>query len=193
MNSYSSSASRYRRSLYHQHDELISSIKGARDLIPHSGEKGSEIEEKIREALTLVLPEKIGVSHGFVIDSEDNQSRQMDVVLYDKMNTPKIYTGDKVQIFPVESTYACGEIKTKLNANSLKDSFKKNRSYKKLHRKAYIDQPSPIETSNSMFGEESMHWKSIFFCIAYESSRLEDLHNSIKDYHANLPIYRRIV
>lgn len=175
MNSKSSNVSMYRSSLHFQQQELIESISGARELIPHSGEKGREIEEKIREALERVLPEKVGVSHGFVIDSDDNSSDQMDIVLYDKMNTPKIYNGDQVQIFPVESTYACGEVKTKLDSRELEDVFKKCLSYKNLHRKAYFSQKGNIRNTVELFGEESEHWESIFFCITYKSTDLEKL------------------
>ena len=175
MNSKSSNISKYRSSLYTQQKELIESISGAREVIPHSGEKGREIEEKIREALARVLPEKIGVSHGFVIDSNDNSSNQMDIVLYDKMNTPKIYNGDSVQIFPVESTYACGEVKTKLDSRELEDVFKKCLSYKNLHRKAYCSSEGDIKNPVYMFGERSEHWNSIFFCIAYKSTDFKKL------------------
>lgn len=167
--------SSYRRYLYSQQKVLIESISGAREVIPHSGEKGGEIEKKIREALARVLPEKIGVSHGFVIDSNDNSSDQMDIVLYDKMNTPKIYNGDSVQIFPVESTYACGEIKTKLDSRELKDVFKKCISYKTLNREAYFHQKGDIKKIFKMFGKGSEHWESIFFCITYESTDFKKL------------------
>lgn len=175
MNSKSSNISRYRSSLYFQQQELIESISGARAAILHSGEKGREIEEKIREALARVLPEKIGVSHGFVIDSNDNSSNQMDIVLYDKMNTPKIYNGDSVQILPVESTYACGEIKTMLDLGKLEDVSEKCLSYKNLHRKAYYPSKGAIRNTVKLFGKESEHWESIFFCIAYESTDLVEL------------------
>ena len=188
MNSKSSNVSRYRHSLYSQQKKLIESITEARELIPHPSEKGIEIEEKIREALAWVLPEKIGVSHGFVIDSNDEISKQMDIVLYDKMNTPKIYIGDHVQIFPVESTYACGEVKTKLDSCELEDVFKKCLSYKNLHRKAYFPQKGDIENTvenvvvkniMELVGEESDHWKSIFFCITYESTDLKKLRKKL--------------
>lgn len=175
MNSKSSNDSRYRHSLNSQQEVLIESISGARAVISHPGEKGMEIEEKIREALLRVLPEKIGVSHGFVIDSNDEISKQMDIVLYDKMNTPKIYNGDHVQIFPVESTYACGEIKTTLDSGKLKDVFEKCLSYKNLHRKAYFPRKGVIKNTVELFGEKSEHWKSIFFCITYESADLVEL------------------
>ena len=186
------SASKYRRSLYHQHEELISSLSGARALVSHAGEKGEEIEGTIRNALDRVLPEKVGVSHGFVIDSNGSESKQMDIVLYDKMNTPKIYTGDRVQIFPVESTYACGEVKTKLDSQSLKDSFAKCLSYKNLQRNAYIVASSPVELSYVLFGENNTHWKSIFFCIAYETVALENLCSLGMSEHDRLPLDKRI-
>ena len=133
------------------------------------------VEKKIREALTQVLPEKIGVSQGSVIDSNDNSSNQMDIVLYDKMNTPKIYNDDHGQIFPVELTYACGEVKTKLDSRGLENVFKKCLSYKNLHRRAYYTTKGDIKNTVEMFGKESEHWKSIFFCITYESINLEKL------------------
>ena len=176
MNSESSNISKYRHSLYSRQKELIESITGARAIIPHSGEKGMEIEKKIREALVRVLPEKIGVSHGFVIDSNDNSSNQMDIVLYDKMNAPKIYNGDNAQIFPIESTYACGEVKTKLDSRGLEDILKKCLSYKNLHRKAYYPPRGNITETFKIFGKESEHWESIFFCITYESTDLVELY-----------------
>ena len=45
-----------------------------RSAIPHSGEAGSLIEGQFRSQLTDVLPEKIGVSHGFVVDSDGRVS-----------------------------------------------------------------------------------------------------------------------
>ena len=169
--------SKYRESLNGYQQEIISSIKTARHSISHSGEKGGEIEKIVRDALVRVLPEKVGVSHGFVIDSLGGESKQMDIVLYDKMNAPKIYSSenDGVQIFPVESTYACGEVKTKLNSREIENSIKKSDSYKKLCREAYIARSSPIATTHYLFGESSQHWKSIFFCVAYESIQLEKI------------------
>ena len=194
MNSKSSNVSWYRRSLYSQQKKLIESITEARELIPHSGEKGREIEEKIREALTWVLPEKIGVSHGFVIDSNDETSKQMDIVLYDKMNTPEIYIGDQVQIFPVESTYACGEVKTTLDLGKLEDVFRKCLSYKNLHRQAYYTPRGVIKNTVELFGKESEHWESIFFCITYQSTDLVELCKecNLIISHEGLPLEKRI-
>ncbi len=165
--------SKYRLALNHQHDELVSSINQARELISHSGEKGADIEQKIRDSLAQVLPERIGVSHGFVIDSDGNESKQMDVVLYDKMNAPKIYTSQRVQIFPVESVYMCGEVKTVLDRASLSDSFDKCLSFKNLSRTAYDASlfDSKVEIRRPR--------ESFFFTVAFRSAGLQDLHQSI--------------
>lgn len=167
----------YRRALSSAQNKLNAAIDPIRNLVPHSGEIGTLIEQQFRSQLVEVLPEKIGVSHGFVMDSNGGISKQMDIILYDRLNTPRIFASDGAQIFPVETTYACGEIKTKLNLKELRDSFEKCLSYKNLCRKAYIKRTSPITTTYNLFGHEYDHWQSIFFCLAVESinaNRLQD-------------------
>ena len=145
---------------------MVAAIDQVRSAIPHSGEAGGLIERQFRAHLQDVLPEKVGVSHGFVVDSEGGVSRQMDIILFDRLNTPRIFTSDGAQMFPVEATYACGEIKTTLDAAALADSFAKCDSYKSLIRRAYFETVAPVVTTYSLFGEKHEHWQSIFFCVA---------------------------
>ena len=159
----------YRRVLSSAQEKLAAAINQIRHSIPHSGEIGSLIERQFRTQLEEIMPEKIGVSHGFVVDSTNQVSKQMDIILYDKHNTPRIFASDGAQMFPVEATYACGEIKTVLNSKNLDDSFQKCFSYKRLCRKAYINHSNPITNSYSLFGCNHDHWQSIFFCLAVES------------------------
>ena len=179
--------SKYSASLSHIEKALITNISEILGTVPHPGEKGSEIENKIREVLTSILPEKIGVSSGFVIDSDGNESKQMDIILYDKMNTPKIRSGDNGEIFPVELTYFCGEVKSILDSQALEDSFEKCLSYKRLQRKAYYNKNGPIESTFKIYGRETDHWESIFFCISYTSINYDSL---LKTYNALLSKYK---
>ena len=179
----------YRASLSGSQAKLKADIDRIRDSIPHSAEIGSLVEKCIRSGLKEMLPSKIGVAEGFVVDSEGGVSRQMDIILYDKLGTPIIFTGDGAQIFPVETTYACGEIKTQLNASTLQDTFEKCSSYKNLSRKAYvavegtdlilsapeINITGKSQKSFSLFGKRHNHWQSIFFCIAVEGVSEETL------------------
>ena len=174
--------------------KLDASIKQIRDSIPHPGETGALVEREFRSQLEEVLPEKIGVSHGFVLDSNGGVSKQMDIVLYDRMNTPRILTSEGAQMFPVEATYACGEIKTKLDSPGLQDSFEKCRSYKMLERKAYYEESSALVTSYHLFGTTDDHWKSIFFCLAVESISAKELLNTYSEIvtSKNLQVHERI-
>lgn len=156
-------------------EKLNAAIKQIRCSIPHSGEAGMLIEQQFRSQLEEILPEKVGVSHGFVVDSSGGISRQMDIILYDRLNTPRIFASKGTQIFPVETTYACGEIKTKLDSLSFKDSFEKCLSYKNLSRKAYFERFIPITDTYFLFGHRHKHWQSMFFCLAFESVSTEHL------------------
>ena len=163
----------YRNVLSTAQGKLTAEINRIRGSIPHSGEKGALIEQQFRSQLVEVLPERIGVSHGFVMDSTGAMSKQMDIILYDRPSTPRILVSDGAQMFPVEMTYACGEVKTNLNEQELKDSFCKCSSYKRLSREAYF--AGPDDTLYTMWGHRVEHWQSIFFCIAVESISFERL------------------
>lgn len=152
----------YRRVLSNAQNKLSAAIEQIRRSIPHSAEIGALIERQFRSQLEEVLPAKIGVSQGFVVDSFGGVSRQMDIILYDKLNTPRIFASEGAQMFPVEATYACGEIKTTLNTSELEDSFEKCLSYKTLCRNAYIPQVSPTMNYYPFFGTKQEHWQSIF-------------------------------
>ena len=165
----------YRNVLSTSQASLKAGIEQIRSSIPHAGEIGTLIERLIRSELQKVLPEKVAVADGFVVDADGRASKQMDIILYDKLNTPRIFSSDGAQMFPVETTYAAGEIKTKLDSNTLRDTFEKCSSYKSLIRKAYFEQDNPIQPIFSLFGKPHKNWQSIFFCIAVESINVESL------------------
>ena len=164
----------YRKMLRGSQEAINVGVKQIREIIRHSAEKGSLIENTIRTELEKILPYKVGVGDGFVVDSDGQTSRQMDIILYDKLNTPRIFASPGLQVFPVESTYACGEIKTSLTKDELKNTFDKCESYKSLERKAYIKNEKGA-VANVAFGEGCDHWESVFFCIAVDGVSLEKL------------------
>ena len=150
--------------------------------VRHPSETGSLIEQSFRKALVEILPERIGVSHGFVVDSQGGRSQQMDIVLYDRPNTPMVYSSEGAQIFPVEATIACGEVKSQLSAAELRDAFSKCLSYKRLRRQAYHLLPKDETRRFNFFGRVQDHWPSLFFCLSYGSTdcrRLRRTYDSI--------------
>lgn len=162
----------YRNVLSAAQASLQAGIEQIRSSIPHAGEMGTLIEKLIRSELQKVLPEKVAVADGFVVDADGRASKQMDIILYDKLNTPRIFSSDGAQMFPVETTYAAGEIKTRLDTSSLRDTYEKCSSYKSLVRKAYF---GPNQPRFFLFGKLYENWQSIFFCIAVESMNVEGL------------------
>lgn len=184
----------YRAVLSAAQQKIFAAIAQIRNSIPHSGETGDLVERVFRDQLREVLPEKVGISNGFVVDSEGKVSRQMDIILFDRQNTPRIFTSAGAQMFPVESTYACGEIKTEMNKKQLNDSFEKCLSYKRLHRKAYFESKSVFQQTYKLFGRDCNHWQSIFFCISAHSISMDSLISTYKEIVENrlLPIHERI-
>ncbi len=169
----------YREALSTAQRVISAEIAQARAVIQHSTETGGLVERVIRSHLLRLLPEKVGVSNGFVMDSSGGRSKQMDIILYDRLNTPRIFASDGAQVFPVEATYACGEIKTKMDSEKFRDSFKKCMSYKRLKRNAYY---YPSQKCYKLFGKYYDRWQSIFFCIAMDSvcaSRLQRIYKEI--------------
>ena len=185
----------YRSVLSTAQHKMSTAIAQIRTSIPHAGETGDLVERVFRTQLIEVLPEKVGVSNGFVVDSTGDVSRQMDVILYDRLNTPRIFTSEGAQMFPVETTYACGEIKTDMNSEQLTDTFRKCQSYKSLSRRSYFPQSSPsLKRVYSLFGREYEHWQSIFFCLAARSTSTSSLVPTFKRIveEGSLPIHERV-
>ena len=173
----------YRTVLDGIQERMRQSIDLSRQVLDHAGEKGASIESVVRSGLRDILPEKIGVAHGFVIDSLGGRSKQMDIILYDRLNSPRFFPLPGVQVLPVETTYACGEVKAQLDGTALRDCLDKCTSYKALKRAAYVETSGPISTEYSLFGGKHKHWQSIFFCIAGSGTSVDRL----------IPQYRELV
>ena len=186
----------YRTVLSSAQDRMSTAITQIRDSLPHPGEIGGLVERVFRARLEEILPEKVGVSNGFVVDSEGGVSRQMDIILFDRQNTPRIFTSEGAQMFPVESTYACGEVKTNLDGAELRDVYKKCLSYKRLQRSAYYPPTgnSVYKFGYELFGCENEHWQSIFFCVAASSVSSCNLMTAYKTIveGASLQIHERV-
>ena len=110
-----------------------------------------------------------------MIDSLGGRSKQMDIILYDRLNAPRFFPLPGIQVLPVETTYACGEVKAHLDSEKLEDCLDKCMSYKALKRAAYVESSSPTRTVFSLFGDEHEHWQSIFFCVTNSATSVDRL------------------
>jgi hypothetical protein len=102
--------------------------------IDHPGESGTAREHALRELLRRYLPRRVAVDTGFVIDAAGGQSRQVDVVLYDR-DSATVWDVSGVKYFPCETVIAVGEVKTRIRTTrTLVDALNAVRSVKALDR-----------------------------------------------------------
>ena len=159
---------RFREILDATDEVLKAEINKVRLSIDHSGEKGTDIEGAFINIFEKLVPGKIGLTSGFVVDQNDNTSKQLDVIFYDRLNCPVLYTSGRNKVLPVDGTYMAAEIKTDMNGGKLKDSFATALSYKKLKRQYNSDESSIIKTYK-LFGQEFNSWQSIFISFSLKS------------------------
>ncbi len=87
--------------------------------LEHQGEKGLLRETFLRRLLEAVLPPHFGVGSGLVVDSENRQSGQIDLLIYDKRLLPPILEQNGHGIYPVDAVLRVIEVKSTLNKEGL--------------------------------------------------------------------------
>lgn len=102
--------------------------------INHNGEKGTARENVLQNYLRNYIPDKYTFSKGTIIDCNDNQSRQVDIIIHDKYTTPYLIDMDSTKVIPVESVYAVIEVKSTLTKEELRKSIENINSVKQLKK-----------------------------------------------------------
>lgn len=115
-------------------------IEEAEKLIYHKGEEGRECESILKLFLTRYLPKKYSVGSGLIISKDKNlKSKQVDVILYDRINSPLIAFYESLELLPIECVYSGIEVKKRLNKNQdIYDILEKIEKIKSLPKKDYI-------------------------------------------------------
>ena len=105
---------------------------------------GTAIETPARRRLEQVLPRGIAVGSGCVVDSYGNCSKQQDVVLYERDVCPVFSVNDTPEstYYPCEGVLGVIEVKSSLDTASLRDSFEKTESVRRLRRHGIYGPPS---------------------------------------------------
>jgi hypothetical protein len=99
--------------------------------IPHPGEMGGQLEESLRAFLRKYLPEKYQIGTGHVVGryyypdkGKDQQdiSRQVDVVLFNRIDFAPILNAPGYQIYPQECVEVAIEVNATLYGKELKEA-----------------------------------------------------------------------
>lgn len=98
-------------------NQMISQLNTNREFISHPGSKGDSLENAWIEWLRKYLPSRYCVDKAIVIDSEGDTSHQIDIVIYDNMYTPFIFSQNGFHYIPAEGVYAIFEVKPDIKSN----------------------------------------------------------------------------
>ena len=140
----------------------------------HGADKGLRREDALRAFLRDVLPPKYGIGRGEVVSAAGGISRQMDIVIYDALHAPMLFTSATSSIFPAESVYATIEVKSRLTPSDLDPCIASIASVKRLARTATTDHVDG-HAVDSIPGAEPVIENPPPFCgvFAFESADLE--------------------
>jgi hypothetical protein len=109
-------------------ETLLSRFREA-GFVLHSGDKGDNREEILREFLEKHLPRKYGVIKGEVITKTGAHTHSADIIIYDAVHAPILYNG-RTAVVPIESVYGIIEVKSSLSKAELLDAATKINKFK---------------------------------------------------------------
>lgn len=106
----------------------------------HAGEKGQRRENALAEVLETFLPRRFSVGSGEILSAEGGRSKQIDVIIYDAINSPVLANPKESKVVPAESVYAVIEVKPDLKTGKdMQIAVENIRSAKRLARTAVVD------------------------------------------------------
>lgn len=85
----------------------------------HPGEKGLLREMFVRRVLESLLPTHLGVGSGTVVDKWNQQSGQVDLLVYDKRRIPPLLEENGHGIYPMDAVLRVLEVKSTLRKRDL--------------------------------------------------------------------------
>lgn len=116
------------------HLELCTKLELARETLDHPTSKGTESEDAWIQLFRDYLPRRYDVHRAFVVDSKDQVSEQMDIVVHDRQFSPFVLNADNGFHVPAESVYAVLEVRQTMNLGNVEYAAGKIASVRRLHR-----------------------------------------------------------
>lgn len=107
---------------FRYHSKVLEAKSSALEVIHHAGDRGMEREDILEEFLTPLLPEQFGIGRGEIRATNGKWSKQEDLIIYDRINCPRLFAGTRSQIFPAESVAAVIEVKSTLGSKEIQDA-----------------------------------------------------------------------
>jgi hypothetical protein len=116
------------------HKKVNRDLEIARETFSHPVTKGDASESIWLRTLQTYLPERYQVESAHVVDSQNNFSDQIDVLIFDRQYSPFIFEHEGNMVVPAESVYAAFEAKQTINAELIAYAQKKIASVRCLQK-----------------------------------------------------------
>lgn len=91
--------------------QMEAQLNTNREFIEHPGSKGDALENVWIEWLKHYLPNRYCVDKAIVIDHTGETSHQIDLVIYDQLYSPFVFSQNGFHYIPAEAVYAVFEVK----------------------------------------------------------------------------------
>jgi hypothetical protein len=117
----------------HMQSRMLSHLEVG-SALEHASTCGAASEAHWLRLLNSHLPERYRASSAFIVDSDGNRSRQIDIAIYDRFYSPLIFPYESGYLVPAESVYAVVEVKQVLTRQYVRDAGLKIGSVRRLRR-----------------------------------------------------------
>ena len=150
---------------------------------------GNQVEQSLRILLKNLLPERVAVTHGHIVDKTSKISYQQDILLAESFFTKSLIKSiDGTEFYPFESIFSCGEVKktfSQLKILSAIKSIKRNRtelSRKQIEPNMIASGSNFIEVSDNVTKNEYRNplfsfLFSIDFDKDYNENKISEIYN----------------
>jgi hypothetical protein len=91
--------------------------------VPHNLTKGELREQLLLDFFSDILPTRYTICSGFVVDSQGHETPQIDFIVAETLDIPRLVLHGAVSLVPFEALRAIVEIKSTIEIGELKDQY----------------------------------------------------------------------
>jgi hypothetical protein len=117
----------------------------------HGPTLGTAREHVLREPLEDILPERYGVTSGEVRASDGSVSGQWDVLIYNRLDTPRMYLSAGAAVLPIEGVLAAISVKSKLGKSEIEEAADAAARLRAMPRSSLPTKPRSLGLTPAVF------------------------------------------
>jgi hypothetical protein len=157
----------------------------------HRGELGARREVPVREFFERFLQDRLAVTHGQIITTTGEESPQLDVIIYDALETPMLDASESGSLVPIEGVYAVVEVASNLTTAKLRQDAEKITAVKRLRKNpdAYFGGGlhGLLDMNFTIYGKDWREFPIHGYSFGYESAPLDSLLDALRELDGQTP------